>query len=424
MRRHYLQSPRLICVFSFLVFFCLIFAGSANLHAQGIMFRGAGAVNQSMGGAGVACPLSATGALYWNPATMSAFSGTTVDVDLGIALADSSISSTVNTPYGPIGGTETGSSTGAIPVPNVAIIRKNECSPIGFGFNFGAVGGAKTNYASAAWNENPILSSGMTPLGQELGYGTLNSSVQLLQIGANMSYAVNEKLSFSFGPTITMGEVACDPLYLVEGHSHPSEAIHSPGGRYVWGAGFQVGAYYDTQAGWAFGASYKSQNWIEPIRFQTTEGEKRLKLDLPAILSFGMSYYGWDKWVFAWDFRYYFHENAGYDQVGWSDMFAFSMGVQRQMTDRLTLRVGYSMNENQLDSAFSRACIAVPLIPQHALFFGGSFKFDERMTLHLTYGHVFRATSTGPFDGQNPESGNVTIGAEADEITAGISFNF
>lgn len=424
MRKQRFQIRRLILAFGFLSLFSPIFSANDALYAQGVMFRGAGAVNQSMGGAGVACPLSATGALYWNPATMSAFSGTTVDVDLGIALANSSISSTVNTLSGPIGGVETESDTGAIPIPNVAIVRKNEDSPFGFGFNFGAVGGAKTNYAATAWNENPILSSGMT-LGQELGYGSLNSSVQLLQIGANLSYSVNEKLSFSFGPTITMGEVACDPLYLIEGHSAPADAIHSPGGRYVWGAGFLVGAYYDTQAGWAFGASYRSQNWIEPIRFNTTEGEKRLKLDLPAVLSLGMSYYGWERWVFAWDFRYYFHEDAGFDQVGWSDMFAFSMGVQRQMTERLTLRVGYSVNENQIDSAFTRACIAVPFFPQHALFLGGSFKFDEHMTLHFTYGHLFRATSTGPFGGPGTEgTGDCTVSAEADELTAGISFNF
>ncbi|MDD4033102.1 MAG: hypothetical protein PHS48_07655, partial [Bacteroidales bacterium] len=44
-----------------------------EISAQGILLRGMGAVNESMGGAAVAAPLDATGAIYWNPASISAF---------------------------------------------------------------------------------------------------------------------------------------------------------------------------------------------------------------------------------------------------------------------------------------------------------------------------------------------------------------
>lgn len=421
MRNHHLK-------FLFSISFILLFVCVSQSLAQGVMFRGAGAVNQSMGGAATAAPLSAGGALYWNPATMSQFYGTSIDIDLGIAMPESSISSTLPAAYGGVGGGTTESDTGAIPIPNVAIVRRQEDSPVAVGFSFGATGGAKTNYESAPWYSNPILSSGPVAQlgGAEVGYGNLSSSVQILQLGGHMSYSLTEKLSFSFSPILTIGEIACDPLYLVEGHQTPDTAIHSPGGRYVWGAGFMVGMFYDTQCGWRFGLSYKSQNWIEPIEFNTTYGKQTLKLDLPAVLSLGLSYDGFERWLFACDFRYYFHEDAGFDQVGWSDMFAMSLGAQYQLTERVALRVGYSMNENQLDSLFSRACIAVPLIPQHALFVGGSYRFDEHMVFHLTYGHVFKATASGPFGGPAAAAlgGDVTIAAEADELAAGVTFNF
>ncbi len=383
----------------------LLLASTTSVRAQGVAFRGAGAVNESMGGAATACPLSATGALYWNPATMNAFHGTTVDIDLGIALPESSISSS----YPQLGSGTTESDSGAVPIPNVAIIRHFDDSRWAFGFSFGAVGGARTNYPTD--NTNPILS--------QYGYENLNSSIQILQIAANLSYAITEKFSVSFGPTLTMGEVSCDPLYI----TNPSTPERGVGNRYVFGGGFQIGFYYDTQMGWSFGGSYKSKGWIEDIEFQTKSEEQSLDLDYPAILSFGACWYGWDKWTFAWDARYFFYEDAGFDSLGWSNMWAFSFGVQRVLSDRISVRAGYSFNENQLDSAFTRANIAVPLIPQHALFLGTSLRLDCRTTLHLTYGHVFKATSSGYY-APNNSVGDVTISAEADEVVAGISFNF
>ncbi|MDO4629047.1 MAG: outer membrane protein transport protein, partial [Planctomycetia bacterium] len=293
---------------SLILFSLILLMSVSSVFAQGVAFRGAGAVNESMGGAAAACPLSATGALYWNPATMNAFHGTTVDVDLGLALPETTISSRLPDAMGGFGGSETKSDTGAVPIPNVAIIRHYDDSPFAFGFSFGAVGGARTNYTDSHLTENPILSNDTLPNGMKVGYGNLNSSIQLLQIAANLSYAVTDKFSLSIGPTLTMGEVSCDPLYVIEGHSTPDTAIHGAGNRYVFGAGFQVGFYYDTKMGWSFGGSYKSPNWIEDIEYQSNHHENtELKLDYPSIITLGACWYGWDKWTFAWDVRYFLY---------------------------------------------------------------------------------------------------------------------
>lgn len=409
----------------------LIFTGAvlmaASVTAQGIVFRGAGAVNESMGGASTACPLSAMGAMYWNPATMSGFYGTTVDVDLGLALPRTTIGSQLPDALGGYGGGSSHSESGAVPLPNVAILRREEGSPWMFGFSFGAAGGAKTNYSPSTITENPILSDATLPNGMQVGYGSVNSTVQILQMTANVGYAFTDKLSFAIGPSMMMADLNCDPLYIVDGHGSPNLAERGTGNRYSFGGGFQTGLYYDTLAGWRFGVSYKSQQWIEPVRFKSPNGGiEKLNLDFPPILSLGACWYGWDKWVFAWDVRYFFFESAGYDKMGWRNAVSFNMGVQRQLTDRLSLRAGYSVNENQLDQSFSRGNIGVPLIPQHALFLGSSFRIDEHMTFNLTYGHIFKATSNGCYLGKGYEQlgGYVTNTAEADEVVAGVSFNF
>lgn len=409
----------------------LIFTGavifSASAMAQGIVFRGSGAVNESMGGASAACPLSALGAMCWNPATMSAFYGTTVDIDLGLALPYTTISSQLPDALGGYGGGTSHSESGAAPLPNIAIVRREEGSPWVFGFAFGTTGGAKTNYSASTITENPILCDQALPNGMKVGYGNVNSTVQILQVSANVGYSFTDKLSFACGPSLLMADLNCDPLYVIEGQGSPNVAERGTGNRYSFGGGFQAGLYYDTLAGWRFGVSYKSQNWVEDVRFKTLNGGvQKLDLDYPAILSFGACWYGWEKWVLAFDMRYFFFESAGYDIMGWKDVFSFNFGIQRELSDRLSLRVGYSVNENQLDSSFSRGSLVVPLLPRHALFTGMSFKIDEHMTLNLTYGHIFKGTVTGCYMGKGYEQlgGYVTNTAEADEVVAGVSFNF
>src|SRR5215470_1169411 len=68
----------------------------SRLHGQtGHVAHGVGAVNQSMAGAGTAMPLDATGALFWNPASITDLKSSEVDVNGDIVLVDSDLSSTV-----------------------------------------------------------------------------------------------------------------------------------------------------------------------------------------------------------------------------------------------------------------------------------------------------------------------------------------
>src|SRR5690242_5787135 len=61
----------------------LIAAGTFVLPASaqmGVILSGAGAVNRSMAGASTAAPIDASGALYWNPASISGLPGSSLDI--------------------------------------------------------------------------------------------------------------------------------------------------------------------------------------------------------------------------------------------------------------------------------------------------------------------------------------------------------
>ena len=70
MRKDYRRGIRSLGVAIALI---VLAVGTTPARAQlGLAVGGVGPINRSMGGAAVAAPLDASGALYWNPATIAA----------------------------------------------------------------------------------------------------------------------------------------------------------------------------------------------------------------------------------------------------------------------------------------------------------------------------------------------------------------
>jgi|GEM_PF-5079256 len=79
----------------------LLMATPSLLHAQGLVVPFIGPVNRSMGSAAVAAPLDAMGAVYWNPATMSALPSSELSFGMCLSLADIETASVIPAnPYG------------------------------------------------------------------------------------------------------------------------------------------------------------------------------------------------------------------------------------------------------------------------------------------------------------------------------------
>ena len=72
----------------------LLFATAAYSQAGHIM-QGVGAVNMSMGGASTGQPLDISGAIQWNPASISTFDEKIIKFDLGLFFSSPELSSTV-----------------------------------------------------------------------------------------------------------------------------------------------------------------------------------------------------------------------------------------------------------------------------------------------------------------------------------------
>ena len=434
----------LFCAFVFSV------ASSVSEFAccQGIYLRSVGPINESMGGAATAAPLDATGALYWNPAAISGLNSSEINFSLGLLLPSSELSSDIGAgafgsgqPPQTLAGS-TWSESGVSLLPDMAFVYKPESSRFSFGLGIFTIGGYSDNFPADL--ANPILSP-QPPNG--FGVGGISGDAELFQVIPTASCQVTDQLSLGFAPMINLAKVATDPLLLGPRNDANQDGYYSygpgSGTRFAWGGGFQVGAYYVANQEWSLGATFKSPQWFEVLRFNSEDelgrpATVKIPFTLPLIVSLGAAYYGFEKYVIAVDLRYFDYANAlgfrsaGFDStgaatgLGWQSVFALSAGVQRRLNDWFVVRLGYSYNGNPINDSVTQFNIATSLIVQHVVSTGISYDLTKACTLSLSYSHGFENEITGPYVtpvGAVPGT-SITSRASSDDLTTQVGVRF
>jgi long-chain fatty acid transport protein len=376
----------------------------------GFVLPAPGPVNRSMGGAAVAAPIEALGALYWNPATIPAVP-TSMDFGLELLIPHTTLTSSLpagafgpGIPPIPLFG-ETGSRAGVFPLPSVGLVEHLGDSPWTLGLGAFPMAGFGVNYPASF--VNPVLTP-QPPNG--VGLGALYSRFEVIQVAPSLAYRVTDQLSIAAGPTLDLASLDADPLFVV---SPNPNGTYPPGthGRFTWGAGFQAGVYYRLDA-WRFGASFKSQQWLEPFHWQSVDDKGRPRpasfhLDLPMIPSVGVAYSGIDRLLLALDLRYVdFHNTPGLSQsgfdptgavrgLGWRDVFAVALGAQYHVTDCLSLRAGYTYNGNPITDSQTFFNVASTTILEHTVSVGATYWVTEALSFSAAYAHGFENSNQG-----------------------------
>ena len=431
----------------------LLGANATPARAQfGIAVAGVGPINRSMGGAAVAAPLDAAGALYWNPASISELNSE-MEFGVGLLIPRTSISSSV--PAGALGngmpaansaGTN-GGNNGVFLLPVVGIVYNPKDTPWTYGLGIFEIGGFGVNYPIS--RTNPILNPG-APFGQ--GIGPLYTQLQLFQFSPTVALKLTENLSVGAQLNIDLGNLALNPALtsipsLVQTPLGPAPSYGSGDqGRSRAGGGFQVGVYYNYNQDWSFGASIKSPQWFDTYRFNSTNptngnaSSPNFNIDFPMTASAGFAYKGIDRLLLATDFRFLDYRDTngfrrgGFDNktgalqgLGWQNVFALGTGAQYQWTDKFSTRAGYTFNLNPVGSAMTTFNVGSPTIIQHSISIGGSYNVTPTFKISLAYSHDFQNAITGPlvepFVGRI-QGATVRTAATADTVYFGATVSF
>jgi long-chain fatty acid transport protein len=306
-------------------------------------------------------------------------------------------------------------------------------SPLTLGLGvFGLVGGG-VNFPGSF--STPILTPRLPP--DFVGVGPIYASMSVLGINPMASLQVTDRLAVGGGPIITSGSLSFNPAFFAPG---PKDSLGLPtfpagtNGRPYWGAGFQVGLFYELNDNWNLGFSYKSPIWQEKWDFNAATPNlvpRRIGIQasLPEIISWGIAYKGFANTLLALDLRYFdyadtelFGQKVVDGGLGWRSVFAVALGGQYQATDRLTVRAGYLYNTNPIRGVTTLFNVQAPGIIQNTFTVGASYQLTDNVTASLAWMHGFRNDIQGPIL-QLPGS-SVRLDAQLDTLWMGVNIKF
>ncbi len=394
--------------------FCMLLISTVAFSQAGHIMQGVGAVNMSMGGASTAQPLDISGALQWNPASISVFNDKILKFDIGLFSSSPELFSTVpefdNTgqPTGNFFSGNTEDDRGLSPMPALAMVWGKEDSKHTFGVSAFGISGFGVTFPEST--TNPIN------MPQQFGgFGHIESDYILLQIGFTWAYELSDKFSIGIEPTFNYStlELAPNPTANPTAVGYPSTDKAS-----ATGFGAQFGLFYDSGSGFKAGASYKTAQKFSEFDFENTyldgsTGTNSFTMDYPAIISFGLGYSKGDIDI-AVDYRNVDYENAdGFSETGWTqtasvkgfgwkNMSIVSAGIQYKGIDKLPLRFGYTYSSNPIENEVAFFNIPATAIIENAFQFGFSYEASENLSLDAVYHY---GSSGGKTTGQllNPQ---------------------
>jgi long-chain fatty acid transport protein len=297
-------------------------------------------------------------------------------------------------------------------------------------------------------------------------YHAVLSDLKTVNINPSLAFQVNDKLSIGAGLSVMLADVnltsaidfgallgspgAADGFADLEGDNMNSISDLA--------YGFNIGLMYDVTPKTTLGVAYRSEVDVE------VEGEAEFKVPVTAapVLSSGgfvdskldasitlpqsfmislaheintltlLADVTWMGWSSFDELRIKYENPDQPDSVtteDWDDTFRYSIGVDWQQSEKLTLRTGIAFDEAAVPSAERRT----PRIPGNDrtwLSFGGTYIINPQFTVDIAYTHIFISDTyiNNTFESSQPALAATIKGTyedvSADILSAQLRWNY
>lgn len=408
-----------------------LLAAPAVFAGDGHTLHGVGAVNSSMGGAGVALPIDTLGGLLLNPALATEQDGSRFAFSAEYNTPTNAVSSTVPTPIGPFSGkTDEAGDTALIPA--FGWVHHTKGSNFAYGIGFLGLAGFGTDYPQD--NGNPLLAP------QPRGFGRVFSSYTLLKVPTVLAWKLSDRFSFGLSLNVARATLAADPAgFASPDCSGPTGPCYFPrvNNDSAWGSGVGIGLYYKVTPTFALGGSYNSKMKFQDFEWNSahanpglpnygTSRKIKLELDMPAQAVLGLGWTPNDRFALAVDYKWiYYADAAGFkDALGFQNITVGEIGAQYKATPKLALRAGYNHSEVPIPAERTFLTVPVPAVFVNHYCVGLGFRATDALTLDLAYYQVPNSTITGPFLGPTGPVPGTSVTTRSGMKSVVATFNF
>lgn len=399
---------------------------------NGNALHGIGAVNSSMGGAGVALPNDALGALNLNPALLTQLDGHRFEFSAELADDDITVSSSLTNQFGTFSGSTEHTADPAL-IPAFGFTAHKPGSRVAFGVGFLGLAGFGADFPQDT--TNPLF----TP--QPFGFGHVYSSYALMKVPVMVSYQVTDALSFGGAFVAGRASLTARPAGFASPDCTATGVCFVPStdSDSAWGFGAQVGLLYKVSDAFNVGLSYQSEMEFEDFEWNSavanpsrpdfgTNRQISLQVNNPANVVLGIGFTPTERIKIGLDVKQmYFEDTEGFGNVlGWQDITAYAAGFQFQATPRIALRLGYNSTEGAIPDEAAFFNVASPAVFGDHASIGFGLGVTESLTMNMGYYRAFSEEISGPFISPviGPVPGtNVTTEMTLDSLVATFSFN-
>ena len=357
------------------------FAGGFAIHEQSTEFQGASFAGVAAGGHGLS-------SMFWNPATVTRFSGLKTEYNAALIV-----------PYSRATNLQTAAGLPA--------------SAIGFAGSTGNIG--KTAVVPATYTSlqlTDMLWAGLA-VNSPFGMKTENDPASLAALYGYKS----EIFTINFNPMLGvklngMVSIAAGlQVNYLEGDLSTANngVLTSRVKGDDWGVGFTLGLHFTPMEGTEIGIGYRSRikhklkgslYALVPTTSVPTPVTLPATVDhtLPDMATFSlrqrltdrftlMGTVEWTNWSLLREFRVVTPVGAESEVYNWKDGWLFSMGGEYAVNDTLTLRAGYAFEKSPVPD--STRGVRVPDNDRHWLSAGLTYTPNDWIRLHAAYTHIF-----------------------------------
>jgi len=401
--------------------------GTAANATEGYIQHGVGVRSKALAGADIAHPTDATAAVA-NPAGISRVGNS---LDVGVSFFSPRRSFTAGVPTAAPG-------MGAFPLAPGTVDSTAELFFIPHAAVSYDVGGGITLGLSLTGNGgmNTTYKPGAGP--GVFGGGTAGVDLVQLFVQPTIAYEFADGWSIGVAPVLAAQIFSAGGIGAFGGFSSNPAALSNRGDDYSYGFGGRVGILGEVAPGLRIAAAAQSRIYMTEFDKYAGLFAEQGDFDIPMNVSVGAA---WDvtddvtlmgswRWIdyssinsignpFASPGPLGANNGAGF---GWESINVFSIGAEWRASDSVTLRAGYSYNEQPIPQSEVLFNILAPGVMQHHLTAGASFQLTDSLTLDAAV--MWAPTET--VSGVNPTFPAQTIEIEMEqfEATIGISYKF